>query len=295
MTRTARTRHVPLVTALLRRMIRRINDGTSVMTGIACRLGQIGVQGGARRHGCPSMANGAGNAGSIGNVARRHRPQRARPACRIHGCGRVAIRAILGCGNGDVSREGSRSFCVGTVVAAAANLGWRDMPWIPGNEVMAIVACVVAHKVVNVGRRRPVVLVGTLDMAACVGAAARYDADVIPACGKERVGPVAAVAGSGRLQARSVAGRPAGGNRSVVTCRALSRQRGPVVESCAEEGKSIEMAGLAGCVGHDVVSGFRCRHNALSQCMAAIAIPGGALEHARDVTYLASRRGMAAD
>lgn len=78
---------------------------------------------------------------------------------------------------------------------------------VPGNQIMAIVTLVGCHANSGMGRWRPVVLVGTNYVAACIVTTPRYHADVIPARRKPCIGSMTMIAGIGCL------------NSSAMTCR----------------------------------------------------------------------------
>jgi hypothetical protein len=103
---------------------------------------------------------------------------------------------------------------------------------------------------------------------------------------------MALIARFGRFISAAVACRFAHALSAVVAVYALPRQRGAVVEAGAEEGGSVEVAGITRRIGHDVTGWHRRCHNTFTQRMATVASLRRAFEHTGNVTSFARRRGM---
>ena len=85
-----------------------------------------------------------------------------------------------------------------------------------------------------------------------ISAAARYHANVIPARLEPGEGSMALVAGFGRFISAVMACRSTHALSAVMAVCTLPRQRGPVVETSAQESGSVEVAGIARRIGHNV-------------------------------------------
>ena len=139
-----------------------------------------------------------------------------------------------------------------------------------------------------------VVAPGRVTARLIASATANGNAGVVPTRRKERIGSMTAIAGVGQHESHAVICRSARGYSAVMAGHTLAWHCCPVIEFRTNEGVSIEVAALARRIGHDVAGGFRRRHDVFTQCMATVASPRCALEHATDVASLACRRSVPA-
>lgn len=93
-----------------------------------------------------------------------------------------------------------------------------------------------------------------------------------------------AVAGCGRLIPAAVGRRLASGLPAAMAGLALARHSRPMVIARTQPGRCVEVAALAGGVGHNMRMVLGCRQDTFADRMTFVTIPGRSFEHPADVT-----------
>lgn len=83
-------------------------------------------------------------------------------------------------------------------------------------------------------------------------------------------------------------------NPPIVASSALSGLDRTVVVARPQEGRCTEVAAFARRISHDMSAGFRCRHDAFAERMAAFAVPWRVFEYAPHVAGLTCSSGVSA-
>lgn len=114
---------------------------------------------------------------------------------------------------------------------------------------------------------------------------------MVPARRYPGTGSMALIAGK---RSRHMPGMFCFRGSSIVAGDALPRHCRAVVVTRAQPGRSVEVTAFAWRVGHEMSVGFWRRYDALADCMASVAVPRCAFEHAAHMASFTSCRGVPA-